>query len=74
MVSADLSRKRVEQLMRRQVCKGAVAVQALANCCFDKQNPARAAPVPDLFNLEFIAAAPNRPWVTHATRISCGQW
>lgn len=66
----NVSRKRVERLMRAHGLQGAFLRRGWRGGS-TKQNP-KAQPAPDLVNRNFTADAPNRLWVADATRIACG--
>jgi transposase InsO family protein len=67
----QVSRKRVERLMRAAGLQGAFLRRRWRSVS-TRQNP-RATPAPDLVNRDFTATAPDRLWVADATRIPCGE-
>lgn len=66
----NVSRKRVERLMRTHGLQGAFLRRGWRGGS-TRQNP-KATPAPDLVNRDFTAPGPNRLWVADATRIICG--
>jgi putative transposase len=67
----NVSRKRVERLMRAHGLQGAFLRRGWRGGS-TRQNP-KAQPAPDLVNRNFDADRPNQLWVADATRIACGE-
>ena len=67
----QVSRKRVERLMRAAGLQGAY-LRRRWQVPSTRQDP-RATPAPDLVERDFTAPAPDRLWVADATRIPCGE-
>lgn len=67
----QVSRKRVERLMRDAGLQGAY-LRKRWRAPSTRQDP-RATPAPDLVERDFTAPAPDRLWVADATRIPCGE-
>jgi putative transposase len=67
----QVSRKRVERLMRTHGLQGAF-LRKRWRCCSTRQDP-KAIPAPDLVNRDFTAPAPNRLWVADLSRIPTGE-
>jgi transposase InsO family protein len=66
----QVSRKRVERLMRTHGLQGAFLRKRWR--CSTRQDP-KAIPAPDLVNRDFTAPAPNRLWVADLSRIPTGE-
>ncbi|MDD7943001.1 IS3 family transposase, partial [Actinomycetospora lutea] len=66
-----VSRRRVERLMGAAGLQGAY-LRKRRRTPSTRQDP-RASPAPDLVERDFTAEAPDRLWVTDATRIPCGE-
>jgi hypothetical protein len=67
----QVSRKRVERLMRQQGWQGAFLRRGWRHGS-TRQDP-KAVPAPDRVQRDFTAPAPNPLWVADATRIPCGE-